>query len=89
MTVWGSPLLVGCPGLESLQQKLVAIQRAHAWILHIPAEHLAMNFDEVRPQAAQAPSQWLGKDHLTGDQCSEGKEESSFRGIVSWDNRWI
>ncbi|XP_075807814.1 serine protease 56 isoform X1 [Microtus pennsylvanicus] len=48
----------GCPGLESLQQKLAAIQRAHAWILQIPAEHLAMNFDEVLAD--------LGSKTLTG-----------------------
>lgn len=50
--VCGAPLLAGCPGLEPLQQKLAAIQRAHAWILQIPAEHLAMNFHEV------GSSQW-------------------------------
>lgn len=68
LIVWGSPLLAGCPGLEPLQQKLAAIQRAHAWILQIPAEHLAMNFHEVGPQAAQAPSQWPVKADLTGAQ---------------------
>ncbi|KAL1771115.1 serine protease 56 isoform X2 [Sigmodon hispidus] len=48
----------GCPGLETLQQKLAAIQRAHAWILQIPAEHLAMNFHEVLAD--------LGSKTLTG-----------------------
>lgn len=41
-------VLPGCPGLEPLQLKLAAIQRAHAWILQIPTEHLTMSFDEVR-----------------------------------------
>lgn len=84
LIVWGSPFLAGCPGLEPLQQKLAAIQRAHAWILQIPAEHLAMNFHEVGPQA---PSQRPGKAHLTGARCREGTGGSSFPGVVGWNNR--
>ncbi|XP_029788755.1 serine protease 56 isoform X1 [Suricata suricatta] len=37
----------GCPGLETLQQKLATLQGAHAWILQVPSEHLAMDFHEV------------------------------------------
>lgn len=84
--VWGYLLLAGCPGLEPLQQKLAAIQRAHDWILQIPAEHLAMNFHEVGPQAAQAPV----KANLTGAPCKEerrgggggdGGRNSPFAGV--------
>ncbi|XP_047401408.1 serine protease 56 isoform X2 [Sciurus carolinensis] len=48
----------GCPGLEPLRQKLAALQGAHAWILQIPSEHLAMNFQEVLAD--------LGSKTLTG-----------------------
>lgn len=54
----GLSLPAGCPGLETLQQKLATLQDTHAWILHVPLEHLAMNFQEVGPQASQTPSQW-------------------------------
>ncbi|XP_062058456.1 serine protease 56 [Lepus europaeus] len=37
----------GCPGLEPLRQKLATLQDAHAWILQVPSEHMAMNFHEV------------------------------------------
>ncbi|ELV09592.1 Putative serine protease 56, partial [Tupaia chinensis] len=37
----------GCPGLEPLRQRLATLQRTHAWILQVPSEHLAMNFQEV------------------------------------------
>ncbi|XP_004389567.2 serine protease 56 [Trichechus manatus latirostris] len=37
----------GCPGLEPLRQKLVALQGTHAWILRVPSERLAMDFHEV------------------------------------------
>ncbi|XP_041506910.1 serine protease 56 isoform X2 [Microtus oregoni] len=69
----------GCPGLESLQQKLAAIQRAHAWILQIPAEHLAMNFDEVLAD--------LGSKTLTGlfrawVRAGLGDQHVVFSGLV-------
>ncbi|XP_044934842.1 serine protease 56 [Mustela putorius furo] len=48
----------GCPGLESLQQKLTTLQGTHAWILQVPAEHLAMDFHEVLAD--------LGSKTLTG-----------------------
>ncbi|XP_057619083.1 serine protease 56 [Chionomys nivalis] len=69
----------GCPGLESLQQKLAAIQRAHAWILQIPAEHLAMNFDEVLAD--------LGSKTLTGlfrawVRADLGDQHVVFSGLV-------
>ncbi|XP_003784905.1 serine protease 56 [Otolemur garnettii] len=48
----------GCPGLEPLRQKLAALQGAHAWILQVPSEHLAMNFHEVLAD--------LGSKTLTG-----------------------
>ncbi|XP_077874364.1 serine protease 56 isoform X6 [Ictidomys tridecemlineatus] len=47
-----------CPGLEPLRQKLAALQGAHAWILQVPSEHLAMNFQEVLAD--------LGSKTLTG-----------------------
>ncbi|XP_039711733.1 serine protease 56 [Pteropus medius] len=37
----------GCPGLEPLKQKLATLQDAHAWILQVPLERLAMDFQEV------------------------------------------
>ncbi|CAO2625304.1 Serine protease 56 [Lemmus lemmus] len=69
----------GCPGLESLQQKLAVIQRAHAWILQIPAEHLAMNFDEVLAD--------LGSKTLTGlfrawVRAGLGDQHVVFSGLV-------
>ncbi|XP_038940627.1 serine protease 56 [Rattus norvegicus] len=69
----------GCPGLEPLQQKLAAIQRAHAWILQIPAEHLAMNFHEVLAD--------LGSKTLTGlfrawVRASLGDQRVVFSGLV-------
>ncbi|XP_027240772.1 serine protease 56 isoform X1 [Cricetulus griseus] len=69
----------GCPGLEPLQQKLAAIQRAHAWILQIPAEHLAMNFHEVLAD--------LGSKALTGlfrawVRASLGDQRVVFSGLV-------
>ncbi|XP_014386050.1 PREDICTED: serine protease 56 [Myotis brandtii] len=36
-----------CPGLEPLRQKLATLQDTHAWILQVPPEHLAMDFQEV------------------------------------------
>ncbi|XP_006750050.1 serine protease 56 [Leptonychotes weddellii] len=48
----------GCPGLESLQQKLTTLQGTHAWILQVPSEHLAMDFHEVLAD--------LGSKTLTG-----------------------
>ncbi|XP_016060100.1 PREDICTED: serine protease 56 [Miniopterus natalensis] len=36
-----------CPGLEPLQQKLSTLQATHAWILQVPSERLAMDFQEV------------------------------------------
>ncbi|KAM4836546.1 serine protease 56 [Thomomys bottae] len=47
-----------CPGMKALRQKLAALQRAHAWILRVPSEHLAMNFHEVLAD--------LGSKTLTG-----------------------
>ncbi|KAK7805249.1 hypothetical protein U0070_001149, partial [Myodes glareolus] len=69
----------GCPGLESLQQKLAAIQRTHAWILQIPAKHLAMNFDEVLAD--------LGSKTLTGlfrawVRADLGDQHVVFSGLV-------
>ncbi|KAM5228690.1 LOW QUALITY PROTEIN: serine protease 56 [Ctenodactylus gundi] len=48
----------GCSGLEALQQKLATLQGAHAWILQVPSENLAMNFQEVLAD--------LGSKTLTG-----------------------
>ncbi|CAH6791891.1 Prss56 [Phodopus roborovskii] len=72
-------LYSGCPGLEPLQQKLAAIQRAHAWLLQIPAEHLAMNFHEVLAD--------LGSKTLTGlfrawARASLGGQRVVFSGLV-------
>ncbi|XP_036110596.1 serine protease 56 [Molossus molossus] len=36
-----------CPGLEPLWQKMATLQDTHAWILQVPLEHLAMDFQEV------------------------------------------
>ncbi|XP_008577657.1 PREDICTED: serine protease 56 [Galeopterus variegatus] len=47
-----------CPGLDPLRQRLAALQEAHAWILQVPSEHLAMNFHEVLAD--------LGSKTLTG-----------------------
>ncbi|NP_081360.1 serine protease 56 precursor [Mus musculus] len=73
------PETKGCPGLEPLQQKLAAIQRAHAWILQIPAEHLAMNFHEVLAD--------LGSKTLTGlfrawVRAGLGDQRVVFSGLV-------
>ncbi|CAI9165282.1 unnamed protein product [Rangifer tarandus platyrhynchus] len=48
----------GCPGLEPLRQKLATLQGTHAWILQVPPEHLAMDFNEVLAD--------LGSKTLTG-----------------------
>uniref|UniRef100_A0A8C0LBX8 Serine protease 56 n=1 Tax=Canis lupus dingo TaxID=286419 RepID=A0A8C0LBX8_CANLU len=48
----------GCPGLEGLRQKLTTLQGTHAWILQVPSEHLAMDFQEVLAD--------LGSKTLTG-----------------------
>ncbi|XP_078012867.1 serine protease 56 [Phascolarctos cinereus] len=37
----------GCPGLDALGQKLAALQEAHAWILQVPPDQLAMDFQEI------------------------------------------
>ena len=47
----------GCPGLEPLQQRLATLRDTHAWILQVPSERLAMDFQEVVDQASLAPSQ--------------------------------
>lgn len=54
----GLSLPADCPGLEPLRQKLATLQDTHAWILQVPLEHLAMNFQEVSPQASHTQSQW-------------------------------
>ncbi|XP_036919466.1 serine protease 56 [Sturnira hondurensis] len=36
-----------CPGLEPLRQRLATLQDTHAWILQVPSERLAMDFQEV------------------------------------------
>lgn len=59
-----SPLLSGCPGLETLQQKLATLQGTHAWILRVPSEHLAMDFHEVGSRASHGHSQWPQKADL-------------------------
>lgn len=56
-----SVIPAGCPGLESLRHELATLQDTHAWILQVPLEGLVMNFQEVRPQASQTPSQWPQK----------------------------
>ncbi|XP_017922731.1 PREDICTED: serine protease 56 [Capra hircus] len=48
----------GCPGLEPLRQKLATLQGTHAWILQVPPERLAMDFNEVLAD--------LGSKTLTG-----------------------
>ncbi|XP_052509544.1 serine protease 56 [Budorcas taxicolor] len=48
----------GCPGLEPLWQKLATLQGTHAWILQVPPERLAMDFNEVLAD--------LGSKTLTG-----------------------
>eukprot|EP00071_Canis_lupus_P032111 XP_022265668.1 serine protease 56 isoform X2 [Canis lupus familiaris] len=53
-----SLLPAGCPGLEGLRQKLTTLQGTHAWILQVPSEHLAMDFQEVLAD--------LGSKTLTG-----------------------
>lgn len=50
-----SLLPAGCPGLEGLRQKLTTLQGTHAWILQVPSEHLAMDFQEV---GSHIHSQW-------------------------------
>ncbi|XP_036624010.1 serine protease 56 [Trichosurus vulpecula] len=37
----------GCPGLDALGQKLADLRRAHAWILQVPHDQLAMDFQEI------------------------------------------
>ncbi|XP_055475343.1 serine protease 56 [Psammomys obesus] len=69
----------GCPGLEPLQQKLAAIQQAHAWILQIPTERLTMSFDEVLAD--------LGSKTLTGlfrawVRAGLGDQHVVFSGLV-------
>ncbi|KAK2500915.1 hypothetical protein MC885_018127 [Smutsia gigantea] len=48
----------GCPGLKPLQQKLATLQGTHAWILQVPSERLAVDFQEVLAE--------LGSKTLTG-----------------------
>uniref|UniRef100_A0A2K5V228 Serine protease 56 n=1 Tax=Macaca fascicularis TaxID=9541 RepID=A0A2K5V228_MACFA len=69
----------GCPGLEPLRQKLAALQGAHAWILQVPSEHLAMNFHEVLAD--------LGSKTLTGlfrawVRAGLGGRHVAFSGLV-------
>lgn len=59
-----SPPPAGCPGLESLQQKLTTLQGTHAWILQVPVEHLAMDFHEVGRQSSYIHSKWPQKADL-------------------------
>ncbi|XP_061244476.1 serine protease 56 [Bos javanicus] len=49
---------LSCPGLEPLRQKLATLQGTHAWILQVPPERLAMDFNEVLAD--------LGSKTLTG-----------------------
>ncbi|XP_017495813.3 serine protease 56 isoform X1 [Manis javanica] len=51
-------LHAGCPGLKPLQQKLATLQGTHAWILQVPSERLAVDFQEVLAE--------LGSKTLTG-----------------------
>ncbi|XP_037706052.1 serine protease 56 [Choloepus didactylus] len=37
----------GCPGLDPLLRKLAILQNTHAWILRVPPDRLAMDFQEV------------------------------------------
>ncbi|XP_027731081.1 serine protease 56 [Vombatus ursinus] len=37
----------GCPGLDALGQKLAALRGAHTWILQVPRDQLAMDFQEI------------------------------------------
>ncbi|XP_006893598.1 PREDICTED: serine protease 56 [Elephantulus edwardii] len=69
----------GCPGLESLQQKLAALQDTHAWILRVPSEHLAMDFHEVLAD--------LGSKTLSGlfhawVRAGLGSRQLTFSGLV-------
>ncbi|XP_069878035.1 serine protease 56 [Dipodomys merriami] len=68
-----------CPGMKALQQRLAALQRAHAWVLQLPSEHLAMNFHEVLAD--------LGSKTLTGlfrawVQAGLGDRRVVFPGLV-------
>ncbi|KAJ1064873.1 hypothetical protein K5549_005682 [Capra hircus] len=51
-------MILCCPGLEPLRQKLATLQGTHAWILQVPPERLAMDFNEVLAD--------LGSKTLTG-----------------------
>ncbi|XP_012877552.1 PREDICTED: serine protease 56 [Dipodomys ordii] len=55
---WLQEQMSDCPGMKALQQRLAALQRAHAWLLQLPSEHLAMDFHEVLAD--------LGSKTLTG-----------------------
>ncbi|KAF4014031.1 hypothetical protein G4228_005484 [Cervus hanglu yarkandensis] len=55
---WLQEQMSGCPGLEPLRQKLATLQGTHAWILQVPPERLAMDFNEVLAD--------LGSKTLTG-----------------------
>ncbi|XP_043859569.1 serine protease 56 [Dromiciops gliroides] len=37
----------GCPGLDTLGQKLAAVRGAYAWILQVPPDQLSMDFQEI------------------------------------------
>ncbi|XP_021565246.1 serine protease 56 [Carlito syrichta] len=76
---WLQEQMRGCPGLEPLRQKLAALQGAHAWILRVPSEHLAMNFHEVLAD--------LGSKTLTGlfrawVRAGLGGRHVAFSGLV-------
>ncbi|XP_068945398.1 serine protease 56 [Petaurus breviceps papuanus] len=45
----------GCPGLDALGQKLAALRGAHAWILQVPHDQLAMDFQEILADLGSRP----------------------------------
>lgn len=56
-----SPFPAGCPGLKPLQQKLATLQGTHAWILQVPSERLAVDFQEVGPKLPRFLHSYLTK----------------------------
>ncbi|KAM6178419.1 serine protease 56 [Rhynchocyon petersi] len=69
----------GCPGLESLRHKLTALQDAHAWILRVPSERLAMDFHEVLADLGSKTRSGLFRARVRADL---GDRRLAFGGLV-------
>lgn len=55
-----------CPGLEPLRRRLATLQDTHAWILQVPSERLAMDFQEVVAQASRLLHRGLRRQTRVG-----------------------